>query len=659
MANLIPRYRRVTIGGEDWSDFLTDLEYGYGSIFESGLSTISGSLQVIEHPDNPSSINPRINPTLWKPGQTVNVEVEDDSGNWVQAASLLIGGSVALPSNGVLTVPLTCKLGYLQQKSFEGDESGIEVGEAINSAELAERLLKAVGFSDAELNLGTWDYDINYPLSKADLGSYIDQAGSLAWSNNCRFIMQDPSGVIVSGIWNKTDPPVVSFTYGQESIFEPLTEPLEPVERVVVSGKGFDIQELPTEISNTVSIIDAASNYSSGGVGTVTISVTEVLRVVDTRDDPDPSKRELKIVEITKVVQPRSVLWLAADSATADFTMSENAKIYDPDTGRLERIRKCKEVHTRAFLESTPGLVGRTLAYDEVTTFTYDDERGIVLKTFTRRTEPRVTVDQEVDQSRFSHTPTKEVTVNYVEEKPGEWIKKELSRSTASSNSSGRTGSSNPLALVAGLPKQQRDATPPKTEYFENPFSKKLTNYKATVNWEYPGGSTGLNRKRDYIIEPAFSNQNCFDVATKEAEILEGRYASILVEFEIAEAAIALTPWSVISMDDGNNIWTFRLDSPTYSYKGDKAYLGGVGVVINREVKETPDPDSNYPAYPVFTSGIVAGQTAPDEPPSFNPYYGNGSGIIGYELELVNGYDEGSLEPYDFAIDQLPKPTYL
>ena len=273
------------------------------------------------------------------------------------------------------------------------------------------------------------------------------------------------------------------------------------------------------------------------------------------------------------------------------------------------------------------------------------------MKKVVRQTEPRIAVDANVSSSRFSHTPTLLEVTTWTEEKPEEWTEKVITRTAARDNQNKRSGNVNPIALVAQMPQIKPNSQPPSTDRWETKWSLKEQHFGATVEWEYPGGETGLNRKRAYVVEPGFSNEQCFNIATKEVELLEARAFGYLIQSQITDGLYWTEPLSTVQVNDGSNLWTFRLDSVSWEYGGELSYIGGMRLLIDRQPLVTPGPRAYLPVYPAATRGLVPDQVAPPEPEVFSPPPSNPSAILDYNGVPITGpsgdviWDYAGIEP--------------
>lgn len=614
-ANLTARQLRVFIGSDDqeWSFaaavFLPEQE----SFGESGLIKTFAQVTLLDVLGNPESLDPRANPSRWREGQVVRVDVATDTGEWLTWGNLRLLGIPSGPTNGRLTLQLGCWLAWADDPQPEGDRSEVETGVGENSADVATRLLVASGIPEAAIDLGAWDYDLPYPLQKEGNGSYIAQAGALAFANHCRQLYQDPDGIIRAAQWSNTPgTPAATVTVGlNESLFEPTPDPVPPVERVVVSGVGYQVTETPNRYSSSFTVTEPASNFSDDAIGTVGITTTEIYEW----GEPDESHDYYWTRSETRLRQPQAATWIGSDSTQPSTTTTYEERRYDATTKILYRIETGEIANVRTLVDSTVTAAGVTIVQRTIANLEHDG----ALETLTRRTEtttvPRITLTGDTGSTgRFVQETSRILNTQWTEDKPDYWVERTSER-VAAKNGSGRQGNIKPTALITQRPQIKPDSRPPATERWQDPTGLKEQHYTATCTWQHPGGATGRVRTRSLTVDPGFSNQQCFEIATREVQLLEGRRESHLIELPLSDALLWLPPLSTIQVDDGTNLWTFKLDATTWEYALQEARLVAMGIAVARVAVEAPVGTP----LPEFESGVDPGQVAPEEPPEFVP----------------------------------------
>jgi hypothetical protein len=640
-ANRVARLVRVRIGTDlqDWSTSVNQFTFGYDSLSESGLVLTKGNLSILEMEGNPESVDPKINPNRWRPGQLVTIDGLDSAGLWAPIGIFRVLQVPNLPSDGMLTLALGCALTWVKQKVFEDDQSQVTIGVGTPSHEVASTLLQAAGIPAANISLSGWSYTLDYPLVKEDENAFVDQAAKLAWANNCRFLYQDNLGAIRNGQWTPESifgGPLHTIILGtNDSVFEPLTDPVQPVEAVRISGVGFQVYELPPSYTQTATIVDAAANYSEDRQGTVTL-ITQTTNWWE----ETPALLEGRSVLI---VQPETNTFVLGDSSSGTAMWVINHRVYDQVTKLLSVERETTLQSVRTQVGPGTSWRGSRITNRKTTNFEYNDKEVLVGR-LTTTEATRISVDDgAVEGTWMDMIPVNTSETTWIEERPNKWTERTWTRTAARK---GKASGARRSALVAQLPEVKSDSSPPASERWLDKFSLEEQQYSAQVAWDYPGFPTGLNRNRTYIVEPGFSNEQCFTIATSEVALLEQRSNGYLVESPLVDSLLWARPLAPIEVNDGSNLWTIQLDALSWTYGDGVAFVGGIGLPSARVPLATPTPDARFPVLPVLTSGLVANQVSPPEPPVLQPPPSNFEPIDDYEGVPMDTYEDSPLFAY-------------
>jgi hypothetical protein len=612
VANLVARNPRVYLGADqqDWSAAVGDIAVQQDSIGQGGLVTATATIDFFDV--GPESISPIANPARWREGAAVQIAMADDDGNFVVVANLFILTIPASPVDGLLSVEAGCWLAWAAKVAKEGDRSGITLGDETNAAGVAQRLLVAAGIPLASINLGTWDYVQRWPLQKEGNGSYVDQAARLAYACNHRHLYQDPSGVIRAAQWSTTPGTVVAaITAGlDEALFEEAPDAIQPTEIVEVVGQGFEVLTQPQVISESSTVTELASNFGDQYEGRATTSSTTTW-IFERWGDTETTWWE---ENETLVSQPSLAVFVTGGGLGGTVTSNRSRRSYLKSTGRLSQEVATERVDWRQIL---PGgqfgnsTISGTAARKEVTAdYSYNAQEVLTAIVTTTRV-PRFFLDPET--SFASNTGIeREQVVRWREVQPDQWTQTST-EVVAAAIAGGRIDNVKGTALVAQTPQVQLNSRPPATQRWENKVSSKEQHFEARALWVHPGGATGLERITQITVEPGFSNAQCFEIATKEAQLLEGRRLAYVVEVPLSTALLWVPPLSTFTVDDGANLWTFRADGLVWTYYTDEARLAFTGICIARVPVAVPVGV----ALPTFATGLEAGQSAPAEPAAF------------------------------------------
>lgn len=580
---------------------------------EGGLIKTFAQITLTEVLAIPESLDPRANPARWREGNMVRIDVATDAGGWFTWGYLRLLEIPSGPSDGRITLQLGCWLAWADDPQPEGDRSEVETGIGENSATVAARLLLASGIPAEAIDLGAWDYDLPYALQKEGNGSYVAQAGALAFANHCRQLYQDAAGIVRSSQWSAAPgTSVATVTVGlNEALFEPTPDPVPPVERVVVSGVGYQPSTTPNRYSSSFTVTEPASNFSDSAIGTVGITTTEIFEWGEPDEDHDYYWTRSE----TRLRQPQAVTWIGSDSTQPATTTTYEEKRYDATTKILYRIESGEIANVRTLVDSTVTAFGTVITQRTIT----DLEHDAAAETLTRRTEtttvPRIQLTGDTGSTgRFVQETARVLDTRWTEDRPDYWVERTSER-VAAKNGSGRQGNIKPTALITQRPQIKPDSRPPATDRWEDPTSLKEQHYSAECTWQHPGGATGRVRTRSLTVDPGFSNGQCFEIATREVQLLEGRRESYLIEVPLSDALLWLPPLSTITVNDGANEWAFKLDATAWEYAGDSARLVAMGICVARVA--LPEPVGTL--LPEFESGLEPGQVAPEEPAPFMP----------------------------------------
>lgn len=657
-VNLTARKLQVLIGADlqDWSAALGSFTPQHDSL-GGGSIAHQASLTLLLVPSAPESLDPRANPTRWRPGQVVQVSIRNAANTaWIPFTPLFLLEIPPVPSEGELTLALGCWLVWAARREQEAERSGVELGATTNTAMVATRLLEAADIPPANISLGTWPYSLAVPLVKEAGDSFIGQAAELAWANDGRFLYQNLAGQIVPGQWNNTPaPPAATITLGSNDvIFDPLPDAIQPVEQLKVVAQGFEGSEVPNPYSVSQTTFVDSSTFNPNASGSAGITET----VVNSWTMPTEAQPYYEVVKEIRLQQPQGLAFVDSASIQPTTTRRFAVKRYDATTRLLTRESEFETADVRTVMPATITIgtatistSGTLLTFEEATNYIYN-ENEVVIKTTTISKEPKIKVDGGATANRASLTTTRIITTVWEEEKPDLWTKRTTEQVVARDGGE-RRGNIKPTALITQPPQVEPDSPPPRSERWEVPYGAKERHYEATVAWEFPGGASGRTRPRTITLSPGFSNEQCYNLATAELQLLEGRANGYYLELAItADALVWLPPLSQIAVEDGANRWLFRADALTWEYTPTSAKVGGVGILIQRTALPapvgTPLPD--------FETGIVPGQTPPPEPAPWQPPTNSGLNLLSYAAQPLLDYSGLNLTDYPFPplTDYLP-----
>lgn len=648
-ANLTARKLRVLIGADlqDWSASVASFTPQQES-FSGGSIAHQASLTLLAVPSAPESLDPRANPTRWRPGQVVQISIRNAANSaWLPFTPLYLLEIPAVPSReaGALELALGCWLVWASSREQEAERSGVELGTATNTATVATRLLEAADVPSANISLGTWPYSLAVPLVKEAGDSFVSQAAELAWANDGRYLYQNVAGVIVPGQWS-TSPatPVATITLGSNEVtFEPLPDVIQPVEQLKVVAQGFEGADVPNPHSVSQTTFVDSNTFNPNTFGSAGITET----VVNSWSLPSEAQTYYEVVKEVRLRQPQGLAFVDSDSIQSTTTRRFSVRRYDGTTRLLMQESEFEVADVRTIMPATINIgsatittIGTLLTFEQTTDYIYNDQEVVVQMVVTTK-EPKIKVDGEATADRASLIPQRIATTLWEEEKPDLWTQRTTERVVARDGGE-RRGNIKPTALITQLPQVEPNSPPPGSERWEAPYGAKERHYEATVAWEYPGGASGRTRTRTLTVSPGFSNEQCFALANANLQILEGRASGYYLELPITDDLVWLAPLSQIAVEDGANRWLFRADALTWEYTPTSAKLGCVGILIQRTALAdpvgTPLPD--------FGTGIVPGQTPPPEPTPWQPPTNTGLYLLSYAGQPLLDYSGVNLVDY-------------
>lgn len=599
MSNQTGRQIVIKVGTDEqnWSQSLVSFESTMDSLSEIGIVAHKATLRLNQVLTSPESLDPLVN-SRWRLGQTIKFYDPTDT---FQIGYYKIVKRPIYNRLGYLDITLGCWLTWASTLELDEDRSGVDIGIDTNSKDVVVTLLESLGIPGANINLPTnWDYNLEYPLIKDGKSSFIQFAGKLTYANNCRYLYQNAEGIISVGQWDKSNiTPYDSITISEnESVFEHSPDAIEPVERLTVAGTGYQLIDLAQPYGVSAFITEPAKNYNPDAFGTVVLRTT-----LTTETDLENRIIERRVVN----TQPRAATWVSSDSVTSTNITQVNTEEYDLVNGQLLEVKDFEFGNVRILVPPEDPAFGEVVIRRKIVTYEYLEVDGdfIVTKKTELETAPQMTIDGRGapgTPNRFSQVTTRLTVTEWLEERPNFWVRSVRKYAVAGQNPDKRGGNIDPLALLSLKPEVYPDSPPPATQYWKDGIDLKQTEYTATVNWEQPQGPSGLIRPRTIIIEPAFSNAQCFEIANRTLEIYEGRQDAHIIQWELepGQQFYWVPPLTNLEVNRGATTYLFKLDAISWYYSPTESYIGAIGILINE------------------STGIEPGQTPPSEPPPFS-----------------------------------------
>jgi hypothetical protein len=389
-VNISSRVTTLTIGSQDWSAWIDPSsgiqigtpEYECGK----GLLIASGTINLI-FPANfkglPSSPLFLANPSQWKRGQTVSIQV---GGNYLNCSGQALY-ILAIPEEpkreigGTATMSLSvgCRLAL---ENFppepNQDISGVTVGTSLNRGTVIANILNYLGITNS---IGSLPYPIDYALPKTS-GNFLQMAGKLADEAGYH-LRCDVDGTVIAA--------PNTLTYGTSAIAYQIGRDEKLWESI---GK---VSEQPLE--KTV--------------------VTGVQKNIAASDNNNQILEELPLNQVSSFAAFESVVGLVPSKRTTKTAVSLSSGIFQ--TTELIEEPVCKVSSFTAF-ESVVGLIP-----SKKTITTYFLQNGLVYKTQISVQEPVCKVSTATAfEAVTGLIPSHQETNTWTKISDGKWIKKTL-----------------------------------------------------------------------------------------------------------------------------------------------------------------------------------------------------------------------------------------
>ncbi|MGD1941877.1 MAG: hypothetical protein ACFB0G_11250 [Leptolyngbyaceae cyanobacterium] len=599
LTDISARKIRVFIGADnqDWSDSAGRFVPGKDSLGEVGAISCTATLEILGIPGtNPESIDPENNPSRWRPGQLVRVQIEDDSGSYVphpQGWLYMRREPVLTEAEGtgidVLSIELGDWLAWGDSQEPADDVSAVALGTAEDTSVIAQRYLEASGIPSASIALGgPWGYSVALPQTKPQ-GSYVSKAAELAYASGYRVLYQDMAGIVRSQVVTTTAKATPDLTLDlntQKLRFARFPDGQEPFEVIRVAGIGETVTQVATPLETGVGTPAYTSEAHDVTEDTIVTRGTSI--------SADPNRTASRTTR-SRVEQPGEEVFDVGGSAIPVVTGDNTQILYyqappDADDGEF------------------PYRLFRSFSYDEKAAGLIDGDDDAIPERFRETqtlrefdTDGRVIKLTEIQWGREKEfDPDGGIAWRQILESIQEWIKEgdgiyaykssvKAARITLNQRASALTPT-NKWQLINARPPEFRPATgrgenePPSAEEWEGPFYTNTQDYQGEVTWVHRGGATGRSRTRTFLLPQglAFSVAQCEAIAAMHRDLLAGRQRGRLIQLALSDALLAIdTPLpelEVLCLDGWTR--TYLLDSPTWEHQSDRSFCEAIGILI-------------------------------------------------------------------------------
>ena len=487
VAIATPRRLKVTIGGQTWDTASESLDFGEDSVGATqGLLTKKARLKIGNIGYNlPESLDPIANPSRWRPGRLVVIQIQNDSGGYTlhpKAGNLIILSEPAPPITGSpgIEVQLGCLLSFYDFSQPNGDESGVTAGTGRDYGAIATDLLIAAGISAGSISLGSWGYTIDYPIPKITSG-FVQQAGALAYSANGYLYTSSSGNILFSTVSLAPATASVTINIGSDEIkWDPIQDAQRPVELAIASGTKNTINTATYPIDTTTYKYGPVSDYGYSG-GDIPVLI------IEERVDQQTTSFQVG----TSGVFPYFAIGHQGKFKLVSKITSELAGSIDPDVNNvLQMVQTQREKYYKAFdssgrlifelnmIDQARGKINldiarafsdqfmpATISWQKIT-YEYDLDQIVEITDETY--SPKIIVNPDETATPWALMLVKSIVTTYTENVRGNW-KKSVTTQTAKGLIN--PGDDNPYYVVldtTNTTSSVRDTgenQPPRTEY--------------------------------------------------------------------------------------------------------------------------------------------------------------------------------------------------
>ncbi|WP_019500824.1 hypothetical protein [Pseudanabaena sp. PCC 6802] len=622
----------VIIGTQDWSDWVTEFTTGYTEL-DDGLIEIEAKL-TLSLPANfnalPSDPRYELNPTQWARGQSVQVQVRNDSGTFANhpcGKLYILDEPTDAEINSDFAIQLGCAISLNNFREPDSDVSGVQIGVSTPRHTVIGRILDAAQIPHSLTSIsGSFDY----PLPKRG-GGYAEQAGTLARAVN-QFLYCDSSGTARNTAIDFAQAAYLSLEVGKdETIWEPSKGNEIPVEELIVSGVAYDL--INPNLGSTTTLVEYGTvgeflpgnnqPYRSVIKERKTIidygydPVTRRQRVVTTIEKPFVAAKPPKPSESGGNVSNLGGGIIADPLRLITVTTTDDLSWFD-NLGRIFRREiRVSEPITLVYTENPSTAPIQTK--EEIITWKYSSDNLVEsIDSETREVGIRVSPNDGVFKSmRFSESYQK----NWREDPPksGIWVATERYRvawvrvnpDVVQPYAPASDPSRDDIVQRGNTP----DLQPPAVEYRNPDRSQKERQIKAAVLTQPLAGGGFVQRKRPISVEGCTSNEQLYQYGLIFNRLIVGRRFGRRIGFRVSDAWLSSSVKPLMRVDAVYKGATYKLllDGLTYSHTQTESYIVANGILIEANGVQLVNPllraqlAANVGACSVAAEGEVSG----------------------------------------------------
>jgi hypothetical protein len=611
-ANLTDRYRKVFIGSDaqDWSLSCGDLRLNDSPVDERGLILVSAQLDIQSDAENPESLSPRDNPTRWARGVPVLIQVRNAADDdWITPRwgnlYLLEEPDIPLPGQGI-TLQLGCLLSLRNRYEDDGDRSGVTLGTSQNCAAVASTLLQAQDIDSSDISLSGWPYSIAFPIGKTSGGSFVNQAGELAYSNDYRYLYTNASGVIVAGTlgFSISDSPTATVTLGTNDIEyspERVEDPPSATTKAVGRGKAVESGTTtlpPTEVTGSKSDY-STSTVTCAGTGVIYRSTPSITITI-----PGDGSSDITYSTTTTNEAPRSAVFLDSEwsgglpCSLISYECITETRYFEQVGGVGGKLKQIiKDVEKRRFTidadDRTNALNWETVER-EIRSYTYTVSD--VIQKITDTTSKAEFTFEPDSNTPYNLRGLRQDITEWTQQGDSTWRKSETSVLPKAFTNASPEGASPYSQQVRGNTSvtSSGDNQPPKTEYWDGSQISTEQFYEGTFSANH--GFLVSDKRPPFEIPYGFSDGQMNVMAEKHMRLITGRYRADYIELEISDDLLIAPPlFQVDVVDTDGDTKHYLADGASWVLSSKGARCGVVGVLLGTTASGGTVPDDSVP----------------------------------------------------------------
>lgn len=585
------RQNSTIIGGQNWSDFIVEFAPIRGALEEDGILSVTGTMTIAKHPDNPSSIDPLLNAALWKRSQSVRLQVANDAGTLIDHpfGYLFILKVPILSTDGqLLTVEVGDYLALANKREVPGDNSGVTLGTAVDFSVICQNYLESAGIPTANINLGSaWGYDKAISIPKDNFNA-LAMAGKIAYASDFRVLYQDSAGVVrVHQVTVTPGTPSLSFNASviPAEWLEPEFQPATAPELVKVEAVGETVTAVTTPITDTQSSTDleifTSSSYvfSSFGeyiFGNLTITISNVdARREEQRREKQPESVVFGNSSSIKVVTDDTIdryFYEDIGTGSGPYRLKAKISVSEQAAGIIDGDENAIPETYRIVFEGWEFDSDGVITSHNVTTYARqkeyapDDTFGLqwrIIKSFDEDWQEQTTNSYKYQAVTKVAAVTQSQSFNALNDS-NKWAL----RTTA----------------FEGKPaREQGDNTPPAPDLWEGPYNITEQNYSGQATYTPPGGASSITATEVIEITEGLgiSDAVCASMAAKWAQIYGGKEYAMALTLPVNDALLAIdSPLFQVTYTVDGRVRTYLVDAQAYSHTFDESICEALGILI-------------------------------------------------------------------------------